>query len=66
MDVYYSELKPNKGWQEPQSLGYPINKTRNDVQYYIASGDKRFYSSLTDNNSMICLRLKEEDLILNL
>lgn len=51
MDVYYSELKPNKGWQEPQSLGYPINKTRNDVQYYISSGDKRFYSSLTDNNS---------------
>ena len=51
MDVYYSELKPTKGWQEPQSLGYPINKTRNDVQYYISSGDKRFYSSLTDNNS---------------
>ena len=51
MDIYYTELKPNTGWQEPQSLGYPINKTRNDVQYYIASGDKRFYSSLTDNNS---------------
>jgi outer membrane protein OmpA-like peptidoglycan-associated protein len=51
MDVYYSELKKEKGWQEPQSLGYPINKTRNDINYYISSGDKRFYSSLTDNNS---------------
>jgi outer membrane protein OmpA-like peptidoglycan-associated protein len=50
-DIYYSELKGEKGWSEPQNMRYPINKCRNDLHYYVTSNDKRYYSSLTENNS---------------
>jgi len=30
---------------------YPINKSRNDVNYYVAAFGRRYYSSLTNSNS---------------
>lgn len=50
-DIYYSELKMDNTWTEPTNMGYPINKTRTDINYYVASDDKRYYASLTENNS---------------
>jgi outer membrane protein OmpA-like peptidoglycan-associated protein/tetratricopeptide (TPR) repeat protein len=50
-DIYYSELKKDKTWSIPQSMGFPINTTRNDINYYISAGDKRFYSRLNGDKS---------------
>jgi tetratricopeptide (TPR) repeat protein len=50
-DIYYSELKSDSTWTEPNNLGYPINKCRADINYYVAGDDKRYFSSLTENNS---------------
>jgi len=50
-DIYYCELKNDKSWTAPQSMGYPINSTRNDVNYYIGSGDKRYFSRLNGDKS---------------
>lgn len=49
-DIYYTELK-GSNWSYPQNMGYPINKSRNDLNYYVASNDKRYFSALTQNNS---------------
>lgn len=50
-DVYYSELLKDNKWENPQTLGYPINKTRDDVDYYIISGGKRYLASLSESKS---------------
>jgi len=50
-DIYYSELQDDGTWSEPQNLGYPINTTRDDINYYIVSGGKRYYTALRDDQS---------------
>ncbi len=50
-DIYYSELKEDSTWTNPKNLGYPINKTRADINYYVSGDDKRYYASLTQENS---------------
>lgn len=50
-DIYYSELRDDNTWTEPNTMGYPINKSRDDLNYVVASEDKRYYTSLTENNS---------------
>jgi len=50
-DIYYSELKDDNTWTRPNNMGYPINKTRADINYYVSGDDKRYYASLTENNS---------------
>ena len=52
-DVYYSELQKDNynSWGAPQTMGYPINKTRDDIDYYIITGGKRYYATQTDNSS---------------
>ena len=44
-DIFYSE-KNDKGWGEPQNMGYPINTTDDDL-YYISSpdGKRGYYTS---------------------
>ncbi len=44
-DIYFSE-KTEKGWSEPQNMGYPINTTDDDL-YYVTSpdGKRGYYSS---------------------
>jgi outer membrane protein OmpA-like peptidoglycan-associated protein len=49
-DVYYSELKDN-GWTSPKNLGYPVNHTRDDVNMYMTSGGKRYYSFINGDQS---------------
>ncbi len=44
-DIFFSE-KTEKGWGEPQNMGYPINTTDDDL-YYVTSpdGKRGYYSS---------------------
>lgn len=51
LDIFYSTLGQNNMWSLPVHLKYPVNTTRDDVQYKIASGGKRYYTLLTDFNS---------------
>lgn len=50
-DIFYCTKNTNDTWSEPLHLKYPVNTTRDDVNYQIASGGKRYYTSLTDFNS---------------
>ena len=50
-DIYYSELKTDNTWTKPTNMGYPINKTRADINYYVSGDDKRYFATLTDNDS---------------
>lgn len=50
-DIFYSTMSPNDTWSKPVHLKFPVNTTRDDVNYQIASGGKRYYTSLTDFNS---------------
>jgi outer membrane protein OmpA-like peptidoglycan-associated protein len=50
-DIFYSTLDQNNKWSTPIHMKYPVNTTRDDVDYKIASGGKRYYTSLTDFNS---------------
>jgi outer membrane protein OmpA-like peptidoglycan-associated protein len=48
-DIYYCELNKDKTWSIPQSMGYPINSTRNDLEYYIGGDNKRYYARLNQD-----------------
>ncbi|MFH0843366.1 MAG: OmpA family protein [Bacteroidota bacterium] len=50
-DIFYSTRDQNNKWSNPVHMKYPVNTTRDDVDYKIASGGKRYYTSLTDFNS---------------
>jgi len=50
-DIFYSTLDQNNNWSRSVHMKYPVNTTRDDVDYKIASGGKRYYTSLTDFNS---------------
>jgi outer membrane protein OmpA-like peptidoglycan-associated protein/tetratricopeptide (TPR) repeat protein len=50
-DIYYSELKDGGSWSAPVSMGFPINKTRDDINYWVSGDDKRYYASLTESAS---------------
>ena len=41
-DVFWSN-KTEKGWSEPQNIGYPINTTDNDIYYTTSPDGKRGY-----------------------
>ncbi len=41
-DIFFSE-KTDKGWSEPQNIGYPINTTDDDVFYTTSPDGKRGY-----------------------
>ena len=41
-DIFWSD-KTDKGWAEPQNIGYPINTTDNDIYYTTSPDGKRGY-----------------------
>ena len=46
-DVFFSELKAdNVSWANPQSMGAPINSTRDEINYYIAANGERYYARI--------------------
>ena len=50
-DIFYSTKNANNIWSKPLHMKYPVNTTRDDMNYQIASGGKRYCTSLTDFNS---------------
>lgn len=50
-DIYFTELQSNNTWSKPQNLGYPINSTRDDINYYLSSGGVRYCSSINKDSS---------------
>lgn len=50
-DVFYSELKEDGTWSEPQSMGYPINTTQDEFNYYITTGGVRYYNRAKKDRS---------------
>ncbi|MBI4930394.1 MAG: PD40 domain-containing protein [Bacteroidetes bacterium] len=48
-DIFYSELKDNGTWSKPANMGFPINTTRDDINFYITGGGTRYYSTVRDN-----------------
>ncbi len=51
-DIYYSEFQsPSNKWSEPQNMGYPINTTRDDINFYSAGEGRRYYSRINEGKS---------------
>lgn len=50
-DIFYSELKEDGTWSRPESIGYPINTTQDDLNYYIIGGGTRYYSTIRDEKN---------------
>jgi outer membrane protein OmpA-like peptidoglycan-associated protein/tetratricopeptide (TPR) repeat protein len=51
LDIFYSTKNANNIWSKPVHMKYPVNTTRDDVNYQITSGGKRYCTLLTDFNS---------------
>jgi hypothetical protein len=51
-DIYSSECQSatNK-WSEPRNIGYPVNTTRDDINYCNAGAGKRYYSRINEGQS---------------
>ncbi|MEI6487766.1 MAG: hypothetical protein WCP52_02320 [Bacteroidota bacterium] len=47
-DIFYSEMKEDGNWSAPQTMGFPINTTRDDINYYIIGGGTRYYSTIRE------------------
>jgi len=47
-DIFYSELKDNGTWSTPQNMGFPINTTRDDINFYITGGGTRYYATVRE------------------
>ncbi|MCG8582792.1 MAG: OmpA family protein [Bacteroidales bacterium] len=46
MDLFYSKLDKDKGWQRPVNLGYPLNTENDEIGLVItAKGDLGYFSS---------------------
>lgn len=50
-DIFYSTKNANNIWSKPLHMKYPVNTTRDDVNYQITSGGIRYCTLLTDFNS---------------
>lgn len=51
LDIFYSTKNAINIWSKPLHMKYPVNTTRDDVNYQITSGGKRYCTLLTDFNS---------------
>jgi len=51
LDIFHSTKNQNNSWTKPLHLKYPVNTTRDDVNYQLTSGGKRYCTLLTDFNS---------------
>jgi outer membrane protein OmpA-like peptidoglycan-associated protein/tetratricopeptide (TPR) repeat protein len=62
-DIFYSTKNTNDTWSMPLHIKYPVNTTRDDVDYQVTSGGKRYYTSLTDFNSFDLVEItgKQDD-----
>lgn len=47
-DIFFSELKDNGSWTVPQNMGFPINTTRDDINFYITGGGTRYYATVRE------------------
>ena len=45
-DIFYSRMKPDRSWEAPHNLGYPINTFNNELGLIVnASGDEAYFAS---------------------
>lgn len=47
-DIFYSELKDDGSWTKPANMGFPINTTRDDINFYITGGGTRYYATVRE------------------
>jgi len=48
-DIFMSQMKPDSSWTEPVNLGYPINSTKDEINFVMtADGKKAYVSSRKD------------------
>jgi len=50
-DIYYTRMKEDSTWSEPQNLGYPINTYNDEMGLVIESNGQKAYFSSTRNKS---------------
>lgn len=51
-DIYMSQMKPDSSWTEPVNLGYPINSTKDEINFVMTTDGKKAYIASTRNNGL--------------
>jgi outer membrane protein OmpA-like peptidoglycan-associated protein len=57
-DIYISEILKDNKYSEPLNLGYPVNKTRDDINLFTSTEGKRYYSQIIEGNSYDILEIE--------
>jgi len=50
-DLFITELQDNGSWSIPKNVGYPINSTRDDKNFYVTPDGSRYVASISKDNN---------------
>ena len=50
-DIFYTEVRDDKTFTPPQSIGFPINNTRDNINYYLTTSGLRYCSDRNEGKS---------------
>jgi hypothetical protein len=47
-DIFFIARQEDGSWSTPQNIGYPINSTRDDMNFYVGANGKRYCTAISD------------------
>ena len=51
-DIFMSQMKADSTWTQPVNLGYPINSTKDEISFVMATDGKKAYLSSNKDNGL--------------
>ncbi|MBN4081703.1 PD40 domain-containing protein, partial [bacterium AH-315-C07] len=58
-DIFYTELQDDGSWSIPINVGYPINSTRDDINFFVTPDGDRYVASINKENNYDIFLLKK-------
>ncbi len=57
-DIFFTQSDSISSWSEPFTMGYPLNKGGNELNYYVVSEGVSYYSALSENGDFDIYEIK--------
>ncbi|MBL0308400.1 MAG: PD40 domain-containing protein [Bacteroidetes bacterium] len=57
-DVFFTQFDSTDNWSEAFTMGYPVNKGGNEMNYYVVSDAVSYYTAIGDNGDFDIYELK--------
>lgn len=57
-DVFFTQSDSGTTWSEPFTMGYPLNKGSNELNYYVVSEGVSYYTALSENGDFDIYEIK--------